>query len=71
MAEVILKSDDFYNKRDTLREIKVDSVNWLVFYIDDSNNEKWVEEYPFPDMHGGGPPQLRLIPNFPWEASRE
>ena len=33
----------------------------------DENLEKWFEEYPDSEFHGGGLPQLRLIKKFPWE----
>lgn len=67
MIEVIIYGDDFYRKRELLEKVRVDAVNWLVYYIDNSTGEKWVEEYIYPEMQGGGPPQLRLINLFPWE----
>jgi Immunity protein 27 len=68
MKDLIIKGQDFYKKRDTLKEVKVDSVNWVTYYIDEMTGEKWVEEYPYPEMQAGGPPQLRLIAKFPWET---
>ena len=38
----------------------------IKFYIDETNNEKWIEEYQFPEMLGGDFPQLRLLKKFPW-----
>ena len=65
--EVILTGTKFYLKKETLKKIKVDKENWIIFYVDEANNEKWIEEYPFPEMLGGGFPQLRLLELFPWE----
>ena len=66
---LILEGEGLYRKIETLKQIKVDSDNWLIYYIDDANNEKWVKEYPESEYHGGGRPQLRLIRYFPWEES--
>lgn len=66
--EVIIPGgEDLYAKIATLKEIKIDSENWLIYYIDEKSNEKWVEEKPHSEMHGGGPSQLRLLDKFPWE----
>jgi len=65
MEIIIIKGEDVYQKRDQLHLIK--QLNWENFYVDDSTQEKWIEEYPHSEMHGGGPPQLRLIEKFPWE----
>jgi hypothetical protein len=54
-------------KLDSLNQVKVDSTNWTVFYIDTLTNEKWVKEYPHSEMHGGGAPILKRIEKFPWE----
>ena len=43
-----------YDKIDTLKEVKVDSTNWLVYYEDPKSSEKWVVEYPNSEYHGGG-----------------
>ena len=67
MKNEIIKGEGFYKKRDSLREIRVDNVNWITYYIDDASGEKWAEEYPHAERQGGGPPQLRLIEKFPWE----
>jgi len=68
MEETIIKGEGFYVKKASLKQIRIDSVNWMTYYIDEKTNEKWVEEYPYAEMQGGGPPQLRLIQIFPWEA---
>lgn len=67
MEEVTINGESFWQKKETLKKVKVDNVNWEIFYIDEKSNEKWIEEYPFSEMQGGGPPQLRLINKFPWE----
>jgi hypothetical protein len=55
------------NKIATLKQIKVDNVNWEIFYLDEETGAKWVKEYPHSEMHGGGQAQLRLLDKFPWE----
>ncbi|MBC7536578.1 MAG: hypothetical protein H7258_12875 [Ferruginibacter sp.] len=65
--EVILTGGEFYLKKEGLKKIEVDKENWTIFYVDETNNEKWIEEYPFAEMQGGGFPQLRLVEKFPWE----
>jgi hypothetical protein len=63
----LIKCYDFYAKRASLKQIQIDGVNWLIYYFDEETGEKWVEEYPHSELHGGGPPQLRKIEKFPWE----
>ena len=63
----MLSGDSLNKKIEQLKEVKVDSVTWRVFYLDPLTNEKWVKEHPHPEMHGGGPPILKLIERFPWE----
>ncbi len=47
--------------------VKVDHLNWLSYYIDPRTKEKWIEDRPQSEYHGGGPPRLRLVDNFGWE----
>jgi hypothetical protein len=54
-------------KLNKLRKVKTDNHKWLIYYIDEANNQKWVKEYPESEYHGGGLPQLRELPRFPWE----
>lgn len=68
MEERIIKGKEFYIKKESLQEVKNDVVNWKTYYIDLNTNEKWVQEYPHSECHGGGEPQLRLISKFPWEG---
>jgi hypothetical protein len=67
MINIIDNLDEFYNKVSTLKEVEVDPVNWLTYFIDEKNGEKWVEERIYPEMQAGGPPRLRLLEKFPWE----
>lgn len=63
----IIQGDELDLKKIKLQKVRVDNINWLVYYIDENTNEKWVEEYINSGLHGGGPPQLRLLDKFPWE----
>jgi hypothetical protein len=64
--EIIIKNSELYTKKVSLKKIKVDNINWVVYYLDEETKEKWVEEYPGAEYHGGGSPQLRRIEKFPW-----
>lgn len=70
-GKIVLVGEDLYKKRDTLKKVFTDKEKWLVFYIDEKSGEKWVEEFPYAEMHGGGPPLLRLINEFPWDQPGE
>lgn len=68
MNSSIIQSGVVMDKKiSTLKEVKVDSINWAIYYLDEKNGEKWVREYPYAYLQAGGPPQLRLIEKFPWE----
>jgi hypothetical protein len=62
---VILIGEKFYEKQKRLKLVK--QLNWENYYIDELTSEKWLEEYPNSQLHGGGVPQLRLIEKFPWD----
>ena len=64
---IIAILDEFYSKVKTLKKIRVDPVYWVTYYLDERTGEKWIEERLHSELHGGGPPQLRLLENFPWE----
>ncbi|RTZ01654.1 hypothetical protein EKM02_05155 [Flavobacterium sp. RSP49] len=66
LKNIILTDDKFFEKKKGLTKIKTDSSGWLVYYLDE-NLEKWIEEYPNSEYHGGGIPQLRLIDKFSWD----
>jgi hypothetical protein len=65
--ERLITGEELSNKKDTLNKIRVDNINWVIYYLDETTGEKWLEEYPFAEMQGGGPPQLRQIERYPWE----
>ena len=44
----------------TLDKVRVG--NWEIEYLDPTTGEKWLMDYPQSEMHGGGPPRLRLQP---------
>lgn len=67
MEKIITDLNELYAKEEKLTEVKVDAVNWITYYLDEQTGEKWIEERLYPEMHAGGPPQLRLIDKFPWE----
>lgn len=67
MSKIIDDLTELYKKLETFKEIKVDPINWVAYYIDESTAEKWIKEYPHSEYHGGGAPRLRLIDKFPWE----
>lgn len=69
MEETIITGNAFSEKKKFLHEVKKDVVNWKIYYLDMNTNEKWVQEYPHSEYHGGGEPHLRLISEFPWEVS--
>jgi hypothetical protein len=62
-----LTGKELYDKIDQLTLVKTDRINWAIYYLDKISFEKWVQEYPNSEMHGGGAPQLRKIEKFPWE----
>lgn len=71
-----MKSKELNNKEarikiETLKLIKVDSVNWFSYYLDENLGQKWKEDRPDSGYHGGGHPRLRLIDKFPWEEDKK
>lgn len=65
--DIILSGALQDEKINSLKEVKVDSINWKIFYLDPLSGEKWIKEYPNSEMHGGGPSILRRIEKFQWE----
>ena len=63
----ILTGKELRDKITILEKVKVDSTNWLVYYIDCKNKEKWVKRFPNSEYHGGGIAELVEIEKFPWE----
>ncbi|UOK41625.1 MULTISPECIES: Imm27 family immunity protein [Flavobacterium] len=66
MEEQILTAEKLLEKKKTLTKVKTDDSGWYTYYVDE-NSQKWLEEYPNSECHGGGLPQLRLLDKFPWE----
>jgi hypothetical protein len=69
MTNTILKGEELSSKKKFLLKIGTDETGWLVYFVDRDSN-RWVEEYPNSEYHGGANPQLRLIEKFPWEENR-
>ena len=69
-GKLILEGEEMFEKMQTLKQIEVDAENWLTFYIDEINGDKWVKEYPESEYYGGGAPQLKLLKKFPWEITK-
>lgn len=67
---IVLEGEIMYEKIQKLKQLKIDGENWLTFYVDDANGDKWVQEYPHSAYHGGGSSQLKLLDKFPWEISK-
>ncbi len=44
-----------------LESIAIDSSGWDRLYRDPSDGRLWERTYPHSEMHGGGPPQLKII----------
>lgn len=64
---IVIEGEAMDLKLKELRQIQVDGINWFIYYLDETKNEKWVKEYPNSQLQGGGEPQLRFIKKFPWE----
>jgi hypothetical protein len=45
-----------------LTEIATDFSGWDVLYQDPKDGRYWELTYPQSEMHGGGPPRLRYMP---------
>jgi hypothetical protein len=55
MDNIILKGDELIKKLKALKKLEIDNINWRIYYLDEQTNEKWVEEYPYSELQGGGP----------------
>jgi hypothetical protein len=44
-----------------LTSLAKDSTGWETLYRDPNDGRLWERTYPQSELHGGGPPQLRLI----------
>jgi hypothetical protein len=66
----ILVGKDFNEKIRSLKKVRADGSKWEVYYTDTATGEKWIEDYPSSEYHGGGPPRLRMVEKFPWEEEK-
>ena len=60
--QFIVNKDQIGAKRKTLKQISIESDGWEIHYLDQSNNERWVEYRMEPEYHGGGYPLLVKLP---------
>ena len=44
-----------------LQKIASDAMGWETLFRDPRDSRLWEHTYPHSEMHGGGPPQLRVI----------
>ena len=44
-----------------LKQVAIDSSGWSTLYLNERTKEYWELYYPHGEMHGGGPPSLRLV----------
>ncbi len=57
---------DANEKAESLKKVKDDSKNWLIYYIDENTNDKYVKVFLESHLQGGGPPRLIKISDFPF-----
>jgi hypothetical protein len=53
----------------SLKEVAHDSSGWDRLFIDPADSRLWEMTYPNSELHGGGPPQLRVLSRI--EAERK
>lgn len=53
-------------KENELIELKVDSINWRIYYI--NKNDNWIRFSPFSEYHGGGQPYIINIEQNDFEC---
>lgn len=41
-----------------LQLVNVDVTRWVTEYVCPQTGRRWIESYPYPSAHGGGPPRL-------------
>jgi hypothetical protein len=41
--------------------VAIDESGWLTLYLDPEDGRFWEESFESSEMHGGGPPTLRII----------
>lgn len=60
LADETCKRIDFLIKN-ILKEVKTDESGWNTLYQDNQDKRFWEYSYPQSEMHGGGPPSLKVI----------
>lgn len=45
----------------SLRKIRVNSVNWIVEFVDPETGDRWIQTYPDGAVQGGGSPLLQKV----------
>ena len=45
-----------------LIKVATDSSGWVQLFRDPNDDRLWELDYPFSEMHGGGPPKLLHVP---------
>jgi len=39
----------------------VDAENWLIEYVCPLTGKRWIMDYPYGELQGGGEPRLRIV----------
>ncbi len=60
----LIEGEEFYQLKKDLKEVKRFPARYITFYIRE-NGEKWVQDKPHPELHGGGLSRLTLVDKFP------
>ena len=66
MIDGVLRADDVAERIDwllqnVLSHVASDESGWVHLYVDPTSGRYWELSYPHGEMHGGGPPSLRLV----------
>jgi hypothetical protein len=48
-----------------LQEVEVDAAAWTTRYRNPRDGSEWLLDYPHSEVHGGGSPRLRRLPDAP------
>jgi len=65
-----LYGNEAHKFADSIKELKVDVNNWLVYYFDKETKEFWLMDYPNSELQGGGPPRLTKMSEVPEEIRK-
>jgi hypothetical protein len=53
-----------------LSKIWVDEVAWRKGFVCPESGQLWVMDFPDSELHGGGPPRLRVVSDAEWDEAR-